>query len=128
MSSRGAVIKNGHITTSEYTVKYEIDDMKILVGIGNNHGLPDFAHTPNSIYVKENKDGSLREMRFYNNECALGFEIGYHAEPNITGNRHEKVLHYHEIDENLNRTPAEKMPKSLKDKYRKYLEVYGLYD
>lgn len=126
MASRGATTKNGHVTTSEYKLVKEICGMKILTGTTTAHGLPDFSHTPNRIYVKENKDGSLREMRFFGDDCYPVLEFGYHPEPGITGNRHDKVLHYHIFGKNLSRSKAAALTKELIKKYRKFLEVYGL--
>lgn len=129
MSSRGSVTKNGHITTSEYKKKREVLDAKVLVGQKDQHGLPDYSHTPNRIYIKENKDGSFREMRIYENSFPV-LEISYHIEPNISGNRNEKILHYHTFDKDLKRGPAREFSKKetpeLFAKYKKYLEEYGL--
>ena len=49
MASRGAVAKNGHVTTSTYKVVRQVFDAKVLVGAKHAHGLPDYAHTPNGI-------------------------------------------------------------------------------
>lgn len=126
MASRGAVAKNGHVTTSTYKVVRQVFDAKVLVGAKHAHGLPDYAHTPNSKYIKENSDGSFREMRIYNGEGRVFLEIAYHCEERLTGNRHEPVLHYHTYDENLARSQAELLPDDMHEKYSKYLEAYGL--
>ena len=133
MSSRGAKIANGHVTTSEYHLKDDkmVYDAKVLIGAtSQQHGLPDYAHSPNSKYIKENPDGSFREMRIYN---SLGFpmiEIGYHPEPKLTGNRHQSVLHYHTFDSNLNRTLVGRLSTTenaaIYKTYEKYLKEYGL--
>jgi len=126
MSSRGAKIKNGHVTTDEYKTKRLVYDAKVLVGKDGNHGLPDYSHSPNRIYIKENSDGSFREMRIYDEEGIMYLEIAYHAEEALTGNRHDKVLHYHLINKELKRSDARKMSSEIYCKYKKYLEVYGL--
>lgn len=94
------------------------------------HGLPDYSHSPNSKYIKENSDGTFREMRDYDSEKYPIVEIGYHAEPNLTGNRHEKVLHYHLFDPELKRILGGKISATENSeiyiKYRKYLREYGL--
>ena len=126
MAARGAVAKNGHVTTDAYKVIRQVYDAKVLVGTEHAHGLPDYAHTPNSKYIKENADGSFREMRVYNNEGRLVLEIAYHCEESLTGNRHEPVLHYHTYDEKLTHSKAYPMTEKLKEKYREYLEAYGL--
>lgn len=133
MSSRGSKTKNGHVTTNEYHLKDKrmVYDAKVLVGTTKQqHGLPDYSHSPNSKYIKENPDGTFREMRVYDSTGFPVVEIGYHAEPNITGNRHEKVLHYHTFDSDLNRILGGNVSSTenadLYDKYRKYLKEYGL--
>ena len=129
MASRGAVTNNGHVTTSEYYEDHKVVDAKVLKGQGNNHGLPDYAHSKNSVYIKENKDGSFREMRIYDpKDGHVVLEIAYHPEPNLTGNRHIKVLHYHNYDKDLNHGAAQILTKDsdIYKKYKKYLEAYGL--
>lgn len=130
MSSRGARTRNGHVTTTEFTCSHTVYDAKVLIGTGNNHGLPDYAHTPNRKYIKENPDGSFRELRDYNAEGFPVIELGYHAEPHLTGNRHEKVLHYHTFDSNLRRHLGGRISETenaeIYMKYKKYLRTYGL--
>lgn len=133
MSSRGSKIRNGHVTTNEYILKDEkmIDDAKILTGITKQqHGLPDYAHSPGSKYIKENPNGTFREMRIYGDLGYPIMEIGYHPEPKLTGNRHEYVLHYHILDASLNRTLGGKISSTenveIYERYRKYLKEYGL--
>lgn len=131
MSSRGAKVENGHVTTKEYHLDHMVFDAKVLLGnTPKQHGLPDYSHSPNRKYIKENPDGSFREMRVYDKDGSPVLEIGYHAEPNITGNRHEKVLHYHTFNSNLDRKLGGKLSiidnKEIYFKYKKYLEVYGL--
>lgn len=132
MSSRGSLAINGHVTTSEYnTVGVTETGAKILSGQGNNHSLPDYSHTPNSVYVKLDADGkTAQEIRFYDEKGNLYFEIGYHPESAINnGNRKEKIVHFHNIN-NLNRSSATRMRDnpSVKEKYEKYLKEFGLYD
>lgn len=134
MSSRGSVAINGHVTTSEYKMKTSnsyIHDAKVLVGTSSKyHGLPDYSHTPNRIYIKENPDGSFREMRIYGKHREPLLEIGYHPEQSLTGNRHEYVLHYHTFKPNLQRVMGGKISESINsdiyNKYKDYLKEYGL--
>ena len=56
MSSRGAKTENGHVTTTEYKLKdgKMVEDAKVLVGTSSKqHGLPDYAHSPNSNTSKK---------------------------------------------------------------------------
>ena len=132
MSSRGSVIKNGHITTSEYkTNKVTSHGVKILEGYGNNHSLPDYAHTPNSIYAKLKKDKkTLHEMRFYDEKGYPIIEIAYHPEPPINNGSKAPVVHFHMLDERLNRYYKDtiKNHPDIKEKYLDYLKEFDLYD
>ena len=129
MASRGAVTRNGHVTTSEYAEDHKVYDAKVLKGLGNNHSLPDYAHTKSSIYIKENSDGSFRVMRIYDPDSGrVVLEIAYHPEPALTGNRITRILHYHHYDEDLKHGTAKELSKhrEIYEKYKKYLEAYGL--
>ena len=56
MASRGSKAKNGHVTTDEYsTESVTKTGVKILKGKGRNHSLPDYSHSPSSIYAKLKK-------------------------------------------------------------------------
>ncbi|MBP5492753.1 MAG: hypothetical protein J6Y08_07900 [Clostridiales bacterium] len=131
MSSRGAKAKNGHVTTTEYETKRMVGDAKVLVGkTSNQHGLPDYSHSPNRIYIKENPDGSFREMRVYDSEGSPLLEIAYHPEPSLGGNRHTYILHYHILRADLSRGKARRLSKDdspeIYEKYKVYLKEYGL--
>lgn len=136
MSSRGSKARNGHVTITEYKEKFpngRLYDAKILVGTSTrNHGLPDYAHSANSKYIKENSNGSFREMRIYGNEGQPLLEIGYHGEKPLTGDRNKRVLHYHTLNAvtttEITRSPAILLEKNseIYNQYKKYLEAYGL--
>lgn len=132
MASRGSFTKNGYVTTDEYETLSEIgEDIKILSGLGDNHSLPDFAHSPNSVYAKMKFDGkTLHEMRIYDKNGNIIIEIAYHPEPNINnGDRQSNIVHFHLYD-GLKRLPAMRMDEhpEIKEKYAKYLKELGLYD
>ena len=130
MASRGSVSKNGHITTNEYHQVGElIHGAKVLEGNGNNHGLPDYSHSPNSIYIKIDKaDGMLRMMRVYDDKGNPVLEIGYHFEKKYSKNGNDKVLHYHYFDKNLNRIGWFKLnhSDSIYMKYKDILKEFNL--
>lgn len=136
MSSRGSIVKNSHITTNEYKLKTPdsyVLDAKVLVGTSpKNHGLPDFSHTPNRKYIKENPDGTFREIRIYGDKGQPVLEIGFHGEKPLTGDRNKKVLHYHiitaESTTKIIRESAVRLHKNSKmyKHYKKYLKEYGL--
>ncbi len=136
MASRGSVAKNGHVTTDEYIYVYDeygnqvtVYGAKVFEGQNSNHGLPDYAHTPGSIYIKLDAEENFRELREYDDKGFPILEIGYHRERPLTGNN-EKVLHYHTFDKDLGRhmggiiSPTEHS--DIYKKYKKYLEVFGL--
>ena len=79
--------------------------------------------TMNEYHLKESK-------RVYDAKVFPVIEIGYHPEPNLTGNRHEYVLHYHTFDSTLKRTLGGRISVSenadIYEKYKIYLEEYGL--
>lgn len=119
--------------TTEYQPKEgkTINDAEVLTGTSpQNHGLPDYAHSPDAKYIKENPDGTFREMRIYDETGFPILEIGYHPEPRLTGNRHEKVLHYHTFEPNLDRELGGKLSEhehaDIYEHYQKYLKEYGL--
>ena len=133
MSSRGSVIANGHVTTTEYQLKdgKMVYDAKVLVGTTKrHHSLPDYSHSPCSIYIKENSDGSFREMRIFDKNRFPVLEIACHPEMKLTGNQRDSVLHYHTFDSDLSRNGAKVLsPTQRPDiykKYKKYLKEYGL--
>lgn len=136
MSSRGAKATNGHVTTTEYKMKSPdsyVYDAKVLVGTSHkHHGLPDYSHTPNSKYIKENSDGSFREMKIYGDKGQPLLEIGYHGEKPLTGDYKKPVIHYHILaavtTTNIVRKAAVRLHKSSKmyKLYKKYLKEYGL--
>lgn len=132
MSSRGSVAKHGFVTTKDYyTERITENGVKILIGNGNNHSLPEMAHSPNSIYAKLKDDGkTLHEMRFFDEKGMPIIELAYHPEPNINnGDRDNDILHFHQFD-SLTRLPAKRMDlhQEIKEKYKDYLKEFDLYD
>ena len=130
MSSRGAKARNGHVTTDEYvSVGFVVDtNAKILVGQNGNHGLPDYSHTPNRIYIKLNKDGTFRELRKFDKTGFPILEIGYHHEKKYDKNLQNSVLHYHYFDKDLRRIDVDILRKDnqIYKEYEKYLKEFGL--
>ncbi len=133
MSSRGAVAKIGYVTMDAYmTIKITDSGVKILEGLNGNHSLPEISHSPNSIYAKLKKDKkTLHEIRFFDENCNCIFEIGYHPEPNLNNkDRNVNILHFHYYNKNFDRSNAidMKFHNEIKEKYKIYLEEFGLYD
>lgn len=132
MSSRGSVAKYGNIPNKDYyTDQVTENGVKILKGLGNNHSLPEIAHSPNSIYAKLKDDGiTLHEMRFFDENGYPIIEIAYHPEPAINnGDRETDILHFHYFN-GLARKEAIRMDlhPEIKEKYKEYLKEFDLYD
>lgn len=131
MSSRGSVAVDGGIPTDQYVEVRDIHGAKVLKGLGHNHSLPDYSHTPNRIYIKMDDDGKFRELRVYGPDCRAYLEIALHPEPKLSqnGRSKEDVLHYHTISgPNFERSDAILLKKGdpIYEKYRYILEEFGL--
>ncbi len=104
-----------------------IEEVKVLAGLNGKHGLPEEAHS-GLAYIKLGHNGVFHEMRIYNKDHYLTFELAYHSEPNLDKSR-KPVLHYHLYDRDFNRTEAIKATKAMKRHFKKYLKfvssIYG---
>ncbi len=128
MASRGSRAKNGHVTTDEYSTESVTENgVKVLKGKGNNHSLPDYSHSSNSVYAKLKRDGTLHEIRFYDSNGNPVLEIAYHGEPKLNHGNKDPVVHFHTYV-GLVRSPAVRITSEIKEKYAKYLKEFGLYD
>ena len=77
--------------------------------------------TITTAYIKLKPDGTFHEMRIYDKEHYLVFELVYHPEPRIDTSR-KPVLHYHKYDREFHRTEARKATKAMKKHFKKYLK------
>lgn len=128
MGGRGTYAIGNNVS---YTYKQvgEIEGVKVLKGMNGKHGLPETAHTGNA-YIKLDHNGNFYEMRLYDKNHCLYLEIAYHQEESLTGNRYEKVLHYHIYDSNFSmtkdapfyRSKAKILSDEMKEKYKKYFK------
>ncbi len=93
MASKGSVAKNGHITTTEYETEYIYPSgSEVLRGKRKKtHSLPDYSPKSNRAYIKNNSDGSFREMKFYDSKGKLFLEIAYHPEPSVNGRNRDEA-------------------------------------
>lgn len=110
----------GNIVSYTYETVGRINGVKVLQGLGGKHGLPEESHSSNA-YIKLDHNGNFHEMRIYDKDHYLVFELAYHPEPRLDPSR-KPVLHYHMYDRNFNRTPAIKATKAMKKRYKKYLK------
>ena len=121
MGGRGT-FASGNSVAYTYRTIGKIAGVKVLSGLNGKHGLPEEAQSSLS-YIKLNRDDTFREMRFYDKDHYLRFEIAYHVEPSISHNN-LPVLHYHVYTRDFQRTKALKMTKAmrkhLKNIYKEY--------
>lgn len=110
----------GNMVVYTYQTVGKIEGVKVLSGLDGKHGLPEEAHS-SSAYIKLKPDGTFHEMRIYDKEHYLVFELAYHPEPNIDPSR-KPVLHYHQYDRDFHRTKARKATKAMKKHFKKYLK------
>lgn len=108
------------------------EGVKILKGTGTQHGLPESSHS-SPAYIKLGQNGNFKEIRFYDKNHCLYFEIGYHSEKNVDASG-KPVLHYHTYDPSFSmmkegnggRSKAMKLTKSMKKHFRKYFKGVSL--
>ena len=72
----------GNMVVYTYQTVGKIEGVKVLSGLDGKHGLPEEAHT-SSAYIKLKPDGTFHEMRIYDKDHYLVFELAYHPEPKI---------------------------------------------
>ena len=119
MGGRGTFAIGNMVAYTYETIGF-IEGIKILSVLNGKHGLPEEAHSSHA-YIKLNKDGTFHEMRVYDKDHYLKFEIAYHPEPSLDKSR-KPVLHYHVYDRNFHRSSAMKMSKPMKKHFKKYLK------
>lgn len=119
MGGRGSFAIGNMVAYTYETIGF-IEGIKILSGLNGKHGLPEEAHSSHA-YIKLKKDGTFHEMRVYDKDHYLKFEIAYHPEPSLDKSR-KPVLHYHVYDRNFHRSSAMKMSKPMKKHFKKYLK------
>lgn len=119
MGGRGTFASGNNVAYSYETVG-NIEGVKVLQGLNGKHGLPEEAHS-STAYIKLKPDGTFHEMRFYDKDRYLTFEIAYHKEKALNSGD-SPILHYHIYDRNFNRSNAIKITKSMYKRYKKYLK------
>jgi len=119
MGGRGTFASGNSVDYTYKTID-KIEGVKILEGIAGKHGLPEEAHS-STAYIKLDHSGNFYEMRVYDKDHYLTFELAYHPEPKLDKSR-KPVLHYHLYDRNFGRTSATKATKAMKKHFMKYLK------
>lgn len=119
MGGRGAYTK-GKANGYTYETVGMIEDVKILRGLGLLHNLPEETHS-SKAYIKVDGQGNFVRYREYNADKTSHFDIDYHNEPKITGNRTEKVFHIHFYNQNGERDAVgRRLTPEEMDRYKKY--------
>ena len=123
MGGRGTFAAGNPVPYTYETVDM-IEGVKVLQGIQGKHGLPEEAHSSRA-YIKIKLDGTFHEMRIYDKDHYLKYELAYHPEPSLDSSRNP-VLHYHVYGRDFSRTAAMKMTKAMKKHFKKYLKGINL--
>lgn len=110
---------SGISVADTYKITQTIHGVKVLVGIGTKHSLPEEAHSSRA-YIKLRSDGTFQEMRIYGKDKLLKFEIAYHMENKHLHSGRENILHYHIYGLNFERGKAMLMPEKMYQKYKKF--------
>ena len=119
MGGRGTYAAGKNVAFTYETVS-KIEGIKVLKGINGKHGLPEEAHS-SSAYIKLDHNGVFHEMRIYDKDHYLQFELAYHPEPKLDKST-KPVLHYHVYDRKFGRTNDIKASGAMKKHFRKYLK------
>ncbi len=119
MGGRGTFAA-GNIVAYTYGTNGKIAGVKVLIGLNGKHGLPEEAHSSRA-YIKLKPDGTFHEMRFYDKDHYLRYEIAYHPEPKLDPSR-KPILHYHSYDRNFNRSNAKRLTDKVKHRFSKYFK------
>lgn len=121
MGGRGTFAAGNSVPYNYQTVD-TIEGVKVLVGVGGKHSLPEEAHS-SSAYIKLKPDGTFHEMRIYDKDHYLVKEIAYHPEPALNNrNRRDNVLHIHEYKRDNFKDRPPRLPTTDEIKqFKKYL-------
>lgn len=66
-----------------------------------------------------NENGDFKRYRSYNDDLTSAFDIDYHPEPKITGNR-EQVYHIHFYKNGVRDKIGRRLTESEYEKYKKF--------
>lgn len=121
MGGRGTFASGNSVALTYQNVE-KIHDVWAVEGVSKQyHSLPAESHKSNA-YIKLN-NGVFREMRIYDENHFIKYEIAYHKEKTLTGNNFENVLHIHEYKNgSFNDRPARFLTKEEFEKYKKYFK------
>lgn len=118
MGGRGTFASGINNPYNKYEEIGKISGVKVLKGIQGHHKLPEESRT-SRMYIRVLEDNTFRELRVYRNN-KVAFEIAYHGEINLTGDRNKNVFHYHIYTQKGGRSDAIKLSKKQYEKYKKF--------
>lgn len=75
MGGRGTFAAGNPVPYSYQTVDV-IEGVKVLVGLGGKHGLPEEAHK-SSAYISLHHNGKVKQFRLYNSNLTAKTDIEY---------------------------------------------------
>lgn len=81
MGGRGTYAAGNNVAYTYETIG-KIAGVKVLSGLNGKHGLPEEAHSSRA-YIKLKRDGTFHEIRLYDQDHYLTFELAFHPEPNL---------------------------------------------
>ena len=94
MGGRGPYAAGNNVAYTYETVG-KIEGIKVLEKLNkeNSRSLPEEAHSANA-YILTRPNGDFKQYREFNDDKTAKFDIDFHPEPKITGNR-TPVYHIH---------------------------------
>ena len=118
MGGRGTYASGRNVPQTFKTIG-EIGGIKVLEGIGKEHGFP-YESKTSDAYIKLHPDGRLKQLIVFDKEHKAVLEIGYHRERSYAekmgADVAKPILHAHRIDldaGNLHGAPMEVPQKYL---------------
>lgn len=118
MGGRGTFAVGNRVDFTYKTVG-KIEGVKVLQGLGIAHNLPEEAHT-SKAYIKVDGKGNFVRYREYNEDKTSCFDIDYHKEPALTGNKTDCIFHIHFYNNGIRDKIGRKLTSEEYDKYKKY--------
>jgi len=118
MGGRGTFASGNNVAYSFETVG-TMNGVKVLKGLAGKHGLPEESHS-SYAYVQVDHNNNFKELRFYDKNHFLTFEVAYHKEPHLDSSGNP-VLHYHMYDKQFNRSKAARVTKAMKRRYSRFI-------
>lgn len=111
----------GKIAKYRWRTIGKVNGVKILAPINGALKLPEEAHK-SRMYILQTKSGVFRQLRVYDSEHKVRFEIGYHPERRIDKSGKD-VLHYHIITHSgFNHGPAHRVTPAMIRRFGKFMK------